>query len=151
MNLQILWLTGAPGLGKSTSAQLLARDHGYVYYEADCFGYLKNPYVALDSANPSLAHMHQKTLKGQGLEERKALIKGLQSVWGDLMQGKEYDKEKLLDFYRHMAADIAREKKRIGGDFAVATILYKADMREVIRWEAHLLIIMMSYWKSPYL
>ena len=34
---KILWLSGAPGMGKSTSAQMLGRDHGYVYYEADCF------------------------------------------------------------------------------------------------------------------
>ena len=34
---KVLWITGAPGLGKSTSAQLLSRNAGYVYYEADCF------------------------------------------------------------------------------------------------------------------
>ena len=28
---QILWFTRPPGLGKSTSAQLLARNQGYVY------------------------------------------------------------------------------------------------------------------------
>ena len=40
---KVIWLTGAPGMGKSTSAQILGREHGYVYYEADCFGGLKNP------------------------------------------------------------------------------------------------------------
>jgi len=35
---KFIWLTGPPGLGKSTSAQLLARKAGYVYYEGDCFG-----------------------------------------------------------------------------------------------------------------
>ena len=35
---KIVWVTGAPGMGKSTTAQILGRLHGYVYYEADCFG-----------------------------------------------------------------------------------------------------------------
>ena len=34
---KLLWITGAPGVGKSTTAQLLAKTAGYVYYEADCF------------------------------------------------------------------------------------------------------------------
>ena len=38
---RIIWVTGAPGMGKSTTAQILARNHGFVYYEADCFGSLK--------------------------------------------------------------------------------------------------------------
>merc|ERR1719219_1703015 len=66
---KIIWLTGAPGMGKSTSAQILARNHGYVYYEADCFGACRNPYVPLDAENPSMAQMYQKPLRGQGDEE----------------------------------------------------------------------------------
>ena len=30
---KLLWITGPPGLGKSTTAQLLAKTAGYVYYE----------------------------------------------------------------------------------------------------------------------
>ena len=65
MNLgKILWLSGAPGMGKSTSAQILARENGYVYYEADCFAQMKNPYIPLDKENPSLGSLAQKALKG---------------------------------------------------------------------------------------
>jgi len=130
---KIIWFSGAPGMGKSTSAQFLARNQGYVYYEADCFGGLKNPYVSLDVDNPTMAAMHQKPLKGQGMEERKDTMKKMQGSWGNIMQGKDYDKEALLDFYRLLAADIGREKKRIGGDFAVATVIFTADMREALR------------------
>ena len=34
---RLLWISGDPATGKSTSAQLLARLHDYVYYEVDCF------------------------------------------------------------------------------------------------------------------
>ena len=61
---KILWFTGPSGLGKSTTAQLLARNHGYVYYEADCFNGCKNPYVPLDAPDPSMAQINQKQLKG---------------------------------------------------------------------------------------
>ena len=51
-------------MGKSTSAQLLARDHGYVYYEADAFAMMLNPFVDLHDDNPSMATAKQRILKG---------------------------------------------------------------------------------------
>ena len=130
---KIVWFTGAPGMGKSTSAQYLARNHGYVYYEADCFGGPKTPYVPLDVDNPTMAGIYQRPLKGPGMEQRKAAGKKIEGTWAKIMQGKEYDKEPLREFYRLMAANIASEKKRIGGDFAVATVLLTADIRAAIR------------------
>ena len=120
-------------MGKSTSAQLLARDHGYVYYEADCFKKLSNPYVPLSVDNPSLAHIKQKILRGPGAEERKAMIERTSSMWSDMMAGKEFSRELLLEFYEHLAQDIRREKERIGGDFAIATVILKKEAREHIR------------------
>ena len=61
---KVIWLCGAPGMGKSTSAQILGRDKGYVYYEADTFGLMKNPFIDLNADNPSMAQMKQKKLKG---------------------------------------------------------------------------------------
>ena len=49
------------------------------------------------------------------------------------MTGKEYDKEMMLEYYRHLAADIAKEKERIGGDFAIAHVLLDAEVRAAIR------------------
>merc|ERR550517_1516682 len=67
---KFIWLDGAPGLGKSTTAQLLARNKGFVYYEADCFCQLRNPYIPPDVANPTLQQMLQRNLTGPGREER---------------------------------------------------------------------------------
>ena len=60
----MVWLSGAPGMGKSTSAQILGRDKGYVYYEADTFGLMKNPFLDLNTDNPSMSQWSQKKLKG---------------------------------------------------------------------------------------
>ena len=120
-------------MGKSTSAQILARNHGYVYYEADCFAILKNPYIPLDVENPSLAQIHQATLKGPGMEERKVVIDKTVEEWNKVMQGGKFDTEVMAEFYRHLAIDVAREKKRIGGDFVIANILITADIREHVR------------------
>ena len=111
-------------MGKSTSAQMLGRDHGYVYYEADCFSSLKNPYVSLDVANPTMAQMTQKVLRGPGAEERKAMIQRTNLVQ-DVMSGREFSTERMLEFYEYLALDIRREKERIGGDFAIATFILK--------------------------
>ena len=120
-------------MGKSTSAQLLGRDHGYVYYEADCFTRLCNPYVPLNVDNPSLAQVNQKILRGPGAEERKAMIERTSIMWSDVMAGKDFSTELMLEYYEHLALDIRREKERIGGNFAIATVILKKEAREHIR------------------
>ena len=70
---RLVWITGYPGTGKSTAAQIMARNHGqnhnnpsridfndiyflgYVYFEGDCFWGLKNPYIPVNVSNPTMA------------------------------------------------------------------------------------------------
>merc|ERR1712083_11632 len=111
---KFLWITGQPGLGKSTSAQLLGRNHGYVYYEGDCFANLKNPYIPTDAENPSMAQVLQKALKGEGMEKRKAICKKCNDSFMELMSGKEFDIENFKEYYDCMCDDILSERKRIG-------------------------------------
>ena len=112
---------------------MLARQRGFVYYEADCFGAIKNPYVSLDCEDPSMGQMYQKQMRGPGLEERKAVINRALGEFSKIFEGKEYEKEALTEFYHHLAMDVAREKKRIGGDFVIANILMTAELREHLR------------------
>ena len=55
-------------MGKSTSAQLLARERGYVYYEADTFRRMVNPFIPLNVDNPSMAITRQKKLNGKSFK-----------------------------------------------------------------------------------
>ena len=130
---KVIWLSGAPGMGKSTSAQILAREDGHVYYEADCFSQIKNPYIPLDHENPSMAQMTQKYLKGPGAKERQEICKEGQKAFGQVMGGQEFDKVFFNKYYETMAEDIKNEKKRIGGDFAIAHVVLKRELRDTIR------------------
>ena len=148
---RVLWISGAPGMGKSTSAQILGRNHSYVYYEGDSFGGLKNPFNKIDSENPSLDQIKMKNLKGtlktvsilpsslgeyflgKGSTERAAFMNKAQEIWGPLMAGQEYDKSVMTEYFGLMAQDIASQKKRIGGNWAVATVVFKRADRDVIR------------------
>ena len=130
---KFLWITGPPGLGKSTSAQLLGRNHGYVFYECDCFENIKNPYIPTDAENPSIAYVHQKALKGEGLERRREICKAANAAFTDLFSRKEFNIEDYREFYSIMCEDIMRERKRIGGDWAVAGVAFTRSMRYHIR------------------
>ena len=65
---KLVWLSGPPGAGKSTTAQLMGRDAGYIYYEADCIGNYLNPFVPSDAENPTVAAFKQKALKVRRLK-----------------------------------------------------------------------------------
>jgi len=50
-----------------------------------------------------------------------------------MLGGKEHDKEAYLQYYKAMANDIKNEKKRIGGNFAIAYIVFSRELRDLIR------------------
>ena len=126
----LLWICGPPGTGKSTSAWLLSKKAGYVYYEGDCFYACKHPYIPADVQEPSLAL--QRNLVGEGLQERKNLIQKYGGLVQQITAGEpNWDNAKKL--CRLMCEDSKKERLRIGGKWAIAGVLFTREMRDVVR------------------
>ena len=130
---RLIWISGPPGLGKSTSAQIPSKEHGFVYYEGDCFFGLRNPYIPPDVENPSLAQAKQRKLVGEGDVERKKMVEGVTTQYKAMMKGDAWDSEVLDEGMREMFRDIAKERARLGGDWAIAGVLFSSKMREIAR------------------
>ena len=132
---KFLWITGPSGTGKSTSAQLLARNAGYVYYEGDCFRRGRNPYI--DVYQPTwkgtLGQSQQKLLKGAGLAKRMEVSMEMSTAYMKMVMDKEFDEEALVKYYECICDDIKRERERIGGDWAVAFVVNTRRLRDLVR------------------
>merc|ERR1711997_191559 len=131
---KLVWLSGPPGAGKSTTGQLMGKESGYVYYEADCTMQGLNPFVPLDSDNPTLAAFRQKPLKGvtkEALEDIRFVEQEMQKMSTGSIDDIDWSKAK--PFLKNMAKDILVQKNRIGGDFAVAHAVMTREMRDHIR------------------
>ena len=129
---KLIWLSGAPGLGKSTSGLLLARKANYVYYEADAFMNHANPYVSIDVDDPTIAMLSQNFLKGVPQDRIDAVADGMDDMI-KMVEGCGYDLEKVWNFYKAMCDDVIRERKRIGGNWAIAQVAPTRVIRDRIR------------------
>ena len=130
---KLLFLSGPPGCGKSTSGLLLAQSADYVYYEADCFLNLQNPYLPLDVKEPSNAFQAQPPLKDFPLDTVKS-VAGILKDYSNLGEGKEYDKENIKQFYMKVADHVKQEKERIGGlNWVVAQAVPHRWLRDYMR------------------
>ena len=146
---RLLWISGAPGLGKSTIGYYLSRNAGYVFYEADCFGSNVNPYIPLDVdlSNLSFALLNQRPLKGVPKERVDARNRGVPEI-KKYFRGEEYDLETVKRYYGLLAMDIKREKERMGGNWVVAQALptrsLRDHMKEVIGPDLLFIVLNMS-------
>ena len=129
---KILFLSGPPGAGKSTTGQYIAKQKGWVYYEADCFSKVVNPFIPLDVDEPSMAQMHQKVIKGRDIKTMET-IKDCYPEFDKISKRLPYEVEKVKPFFRALAKDIVKHKKRLGGNFAVAQAVPTRVLRDCIK------------------
>ena len=130
---RLVWITGAPGLGKSTSAQLLNKTAGWVYYEVDCFTKCRNPYIPPDRENPTIMASLQTPLQGAGLEARQEVCRRAEKELLKMLKGVECDQGVAGEYYDLLCQDITRERARIGGDWVVAGVAINKEHRQMIR------------------
>ena len=131
---KLLFISGPPGTGKSTSGHVLSKIAGYVYYEADCFMQHANPFIPPEAKEPTLAQMGQKVLKGVP-QERLDVVNTCLDEFIAMMDGKDYNKERLECYYSSMCKDIVAQRKRIGGDWVVAQAVPSRVLRDHIKGE----------------
>ena len=110
---------------------------GFVYYEADCFGSLRNPYIPLEVDNPTMQQESQRNLTGEGREERKQIFKQFGKAAKKKLHPFRFatseDEAKMAKGYEALCRDISSERRRIGGDWAIAGFILGKKHRDLVR------------------
>ena len=130
-------ISSAPGQGKGSAVFGAFRRKekyisGFVYYEVDCFWFVKNPYVPIDVPEPTMAMESQRDLVGEGRKERQEASVKYEAAQAkeELTDEEEKDVEK---YYQLLCQDITAERRRLGGDWAVAGFLNGKRERDLVR------------------
>merc|ERR1719414_990516 len=126
---KIVFISGIPGAGKTTSAFKLAQS-GYVYYEGDCFMHLLNPYIPLDVEDPTNQYVMQAPLKNYP----KKAVEAVLTFYEILKKYQEPDEESSLAYYGELAKNVDHEWKRIGGEnWVVGQAVSTRKCRDLIK------------------
>jgi len=132
---KLYWLTGPPSSGKSTTCQLLARNKDFVYFEGDAAIGLINPFTDINAENLTSAIFTGKSLKGYSREDAKVvfdLSSKFQELFSSTMDAQIVDTT-LRPSLTIMAKDILRQKKRLGGNFAISYEVISRESRDLLR------------------
>ena len=95
----------------------------------DCFDSLRNPFIPLDVENPTIHQEYQRNLTGEGREERENASK----IWKFWKKLNKEDYEALEKYYNLLCEDISSQRRRVGGDWAVAGVVLQKHQRDLIR------------------
>ena len=126
---KIVFISGVPGAGKTTSAFKLAQ-LGYVYYEGDCFMHFLNPFIPLDAEDPTTQHVMQAPLKNYPKEAVKAVL----TYYEMIKKYQEPDEASSLAYYGELAKNVKHEWQRIGGEnWVVGQAVSTRKCRDLIK------------------
>ena len=127
---KLVWISGAPGSGKSSTARRIMETEGFVYYEGDCFLSNKNPYLPLQDNSAIDALIAAKSLRGIPKARKEAMGTALKE-WSKFRKGEEH--YNLEEFYTLLYDNITQERERVGGDWVVAQAVPTRKLRELVR------------------
>ena len=84
--------------------------------------------------NLSVAQRKQKKLIGKGAEERGKLVeKVAHDVKSAIFKGEKWDLGVWEEAVRELCKDISKERARLGGDWAIATVITSRSLRDFVR------------------
>jgi len=131
---KMVWLSGPPGAGKSTTALLMGKENGFVFWEADCTMNGLNPFLPVDTEHATRALMQQPPLKGVSRELYDSVVTILKE-FQKLSTGNfdDVNWELAKPFTYNVAKCIGEQKKRLGGNFVAAQAINSRDLRDVVR------------------
>ena len=100
---------------------------------------MRNPYIPLSAKNPTMAADFQRSLTGDGSEERKEIFKKAIASWRNLLKGDigEEDWANIDLMFEKICENILSERERKGGDWAVAGALTHRRIRDTVRSGEH--------------
>ena len=112
----------------------MSRNHGYIYYEADCFYIGVNPFIDPNVNEPTLASGSQPPLKGISEETIKARNTFTEFSTKIRATGK-FDglEEGVQPILQEMSKDISKQRKRLGGNWAIAQAVFSRSQRDFLK------------------
>ena len=128
----LIWISGQPLAGKTTTSHMIAKKKDFVSYEGDFFIGHFNPYMDLKTENALDVFFGKKPLKGIS-KERFQVCK---EAWGPTSFKKVATGENCTEgknLYRLMCNEIKTEREKIGGNWIVNQAVSIKEYRDVAR------------------
>lgn len=132
---KFIWVTGPPGAGKSTTCHMFSKTRkDFIYYEADSWLFLVNPFIDPAAPSPTDGIRKNKAMKDVPTEVGNAM-ECVSPVFTEFMVGNFNNADKLEPLYRCIAKDIKKRKAKMGLNWAVAQGCPTRYLRDAIKEE----------------
>ena len=107
----------------------------YVYYEGDCFFNHLNPYIPVNAEELSQATTMKQNFLKDVPQARIDACYTAKNEFVAMFQGNNFNPNTICNAYSQMNKEIIRERKRLGGDWAISQAVPTRQLRDHIRSE----------------